>query len=84
MTMEAKFTKRALRREEGYPIGYPAPSYILCECGNKVSVPVITGLPMTFECLCGIEYDSRGYILGKRQEWTPETARMQRGGTVGS
>jgi hypothetical protein len=41
--------------------------YLDCECGNRVSIPVIKGMPMTYECLCGIVYDGRGWIIGKRE-----------------
>jgi hypothetical protein len=40
--------------------------YLDCECGHEVSLPVIAHMPMTFECLCGLEYDSRGYILNRK------------------
>lgn len=60
-----KCLKRAVKREEGYPIGVPAPVYLDCECGHHLNLPVISGLPMTFICLCGREYDSRGWILSE-------------------
>lgn len=61
-----RFTKRALRREEGYPVGISAPLYVACGCGEKVPVPTIKGLPMTYKCgQCGIEYDQAGWILSE-------------------
>jgi hypothetical protein len=59
--------KRALRREEGYPVGVSAPLYVACGCGGKVPVPTIAGMPMTYVCgQCATEYDSKGYILEAR------------------
>lgn len=41
--------------------------YLDCTCGERIAIPVIAGLPMTYECgKCGTTYDSRGWILGKR------------------
>jgi hypothetical protein len=53
------YTKKAVIYTEAVP-------FLNCECGNKLSLPKIEGLPMTFECLCGIEYDSRGWILSRK------------------
>lgn len=64
--METKCLKRAVKREAGYPLGSLAPMYLDCECGQKVTLPVIAGLPMTYVCgVCGIEYDSRGNTLNR-------------------
>ena len=52
------YTKRAVIYVDG-------PPHLNCECGNVVSIPSITGLPMTYVCLCGIEYDNRGWILSR-------------------
>jgi hypothetical protein len=57
------FTKRALIREHGYPVGVPAPVYLNCECGHKLSIPVVKGLPMTYQCVCLREYDAQGRIV---------------------
>ncbi len=65
MRVETGIVKRALRRDEGYPIGQPAPLYILCECGGKVPVPVVRGLPMTYQCACGVVYDAQGWIVSR-------------------
>ena len=52
-----KITKRAIRVDEQGP-------HIICGCGERIPVPVITGMPMTYQCgQCGTEYDSRGWIL---------------------
>lgn len=52
-------TKLALRREEGFPVGQPAPLYLVCLCGVKVHVE--QGLES--ECLvCGRRFDDRGFI----------------------
>jgi len=55
--------KKALRREQGYPVGVSAPCYIVCDCGEKLPLPVIAGMPMTYICACGVEYDGRGYVV---------------------
>lgn len=61
--MQTGYAKRAIKREPGYPTGVTAPCFLDCECGYKLSLPVITGLPMTYQCLCGREYDSQGWII---------------------
>ena len=56
--------KRALKREPGYPVGVPAPLYLDCECGHHLSMPHVNGLPIqAYVCLCGREYDPRGWLL---------------------
>jgi len=59
MNTQTGYTKRALKADGKGGL------YLDCECGHKLSVPIIAGLPMTYQCLCGIEYDSRGWILNK-------------------
>lgn len=61
MSVQTGYTKRALKADGKGGL------YLDCQCGNKLSVPVIAGLPMTYQCQCGIEYDSRGWIVGKRE-----------------
>jgi hypothetical protein len=51
-------TKAAWIRDEGYPVGKPAPGHFNCSCGERV--------PQTSDrnvCKCGIVYDARGWIL---------------------
>ncbi len=58
ITSGTQCIKRALRAAEGYPMGTPAPLYVLCSCGNRVWVAeddIVT-------CACGIAYDPSGYI----------------------
>lgn len=57
------YTKRALIRREGYPIGQPAPLYIRCECGAEVDV---NGAELLTCAKCGVGYDSRGWIITRR------------------
>ena len=54
------YTKRAVQYvADGVP-------HVDCECGHAINLPVIKGLPMTYVCgNCGIEYDSRGWILNR-------------------
>jgi len=56
-----RYTKRALKADGKGGL------YIDCECGHKLSIPVVKGLPMDYECLCGITYDSHGWIVSKRE-----------------
>ena len=58
------FTKRALKCEQdGTPIGQPHKMYLDCECGHHLSIPTIAGMPMTYQCVCGREYNDQGWIL---------------------
>ena len=65
--MEAGCIKRALKREQdGTPIGFPGALYLDCECGHHLSMPQVQGLPIeAYECLCGLQYDAQGWIIGK-------------------
>lgn len=57
------YTKRALKREnDGTPIGTPGNMYLDCECGNHLPMP--SGADIVI-CVCGIQYDARGWIVGK-------------------
>ena len=71
------YIKRAIKRTPG-AAGIAASPYIDCECGHRLSIPVVAGMPMTHVCLCGREYDSRGYIL-KNTEICLCGASMQNG-----
>jgi len=55
----SRYTKRAVK------VGPDGHLFLDCECGKKVSIPVVLGMPMTYECECGIEYDNRGYIKSR-------------------
>jgi hypothetical protein len=58
--VETGYTKRALKADGKGGL------YLDCECGEHIPVPVIKGMPMTYLCgQCGIEYDSRGWILSR-------------------
>jgi hypothetical protein len=63
VSAELTCVKRALKREPGYPVGVPAPLYLDCTCGHKLSIPQVRGLPVTFICACGIEYDAAGWVV---------------------
>ena len=63
--MEATTTcmKRAVRYE---PNKTP---YLICTCGETVSLPQVAGLPLTFVCgHCGTEYDHRGWIQAEPED----------------
>ncbi len=55
------YTKRALRRRDGFPVGEPAPCFILCGCGKELDVPV--GFDGVLPCVCGFVYDQNGWIV---------------------
>lgn len=57
---EHGFTKKALKREPGYPIGSAAPMYLVCVCGQKVSVVKNDDVVCP---VCLRRYDDRGWIL---------------------
>jgi hypothetical protein len=58
MTMMRR-TKAAWIRDEGYPVGKPAPGHFDCSCGTRV--PQVSD---ENRCLtCGTVYDARGWIL---------------------
>lgn len=61
MTPTVGYTKRALRRREGYPVGMPAPLFILCGCGRELDVSNPWSHD-TVRCECGTVYDSEGWI----------------------
>ena len=53
-------TKAALIRDEGYPVGQPAPCHFNCECGATVPADSDRNV-----CVCGIVYDACGWIEGR-------------------
>ena len=55
--MQVGITKKAIIRDEGYPVGIPAPCHIECLCGQ--SIPANDDRNV---CPCGVVYDSRGWI----------------------
>jgi hypothetical protein len=59
MTVIAERAKVARIREEGYPIGRPAPTYLNCPCGAK---PRTNGISQV-TCTCGTRYSGCGWIL---------------------
>lgn len=52
-------TKKALIRKVGYPVGEPAPLYIVCLCSNILDMPG-TGASCGF---CGRTWDNAGWLL---------------------
>ena len=59
--LQAGLKKVALRRRAGYPIGQPAPCYLLCPCGTEIDVP--EGASVVRCPTCGLSFSSRGWIL---------------------
>ena len=60
--LETRCVKRAVRSEDGYPIGAPTPLYILCGCGYKLMI-----LPYRdAHCImCHTVYDHEGNVLAE-------------------
>ena len=56
------FTKLALKRAEGWPVGQPAPMYVDCLCGRR-ELWIIPEIGATCDG-CGRQFDSRGWIVG--------------------
>ena len=58
-----ELVKAAWIREEGHPMGQPAPGFFRCSCGRKVSCPVY-GQPAPVTCpACGTTYNGHGWII---------------------
>lgn len=55
------WSKKAVIREQGYPIGQPAPMYLICVCGKKNSVENYPDGP-DIACTCGVQFNNRGWI----------------------
>ena len=62
MSAQTGYLKRALKADGKGGL------YLDCACGNRLPIPIIKGLPMTYVCQCGIEYDSRGWIVKKPED----------------
>lgn len=60
MTTTSKRIKAAIQREPGYPVGEPAPCFLICECGKRLYLP---GTALPLRCDCGAMYDSAGWRL---------------------
>lgn len=58
------YTKKALIREAGHPLGQPAPMYLVCVCGNKVPVSAPFDAGTREACSeCGQIYDGAGWLV---------------------
>ena len=66
--MESGYMKKALIRNEGYPVGVPAPMHLICVCGNRVEIPEHPEPDVPIACGCGYEYDARGWITKRSPE----------------
>jgi hypothetical protein len=51
-------TKAAWIRDEGYPIGTPAPGHFICNCGTRVPATETGAICPT----CELHFDSQGWI----------------------
>lgn len=67
--MKLTLVKLALRRDNSFPVGVPAPMHLMCPCGLKVNVPfnpeAKTFRVEVIACECGREYDSFGYVVNE-------------------
>lgn len=54
----AGLVKLAAVREEGHPVGVPAPCWFHCPCGSRV--PAFSGVQT---CTCGTSYDGSGWLV---------------------
>lgn len=62
MGTQTRYLKRALKTDGKGGV------FVDCECGERIPMPRINGLPMTYECgKCGIVYGPTGWIIGKRE-----------------
>lgn len=53
------YTKKALIRREGYPVGTPAPMFLRCVCAREIDME--HGRAVT--CMgCGRTWDPRGWL----------------------
>jgi len=52
------FTKLALKRDPSVPVGQPAPMFLDCPCGER-----LTATDSINSCKCGAAYDARGYVI---------------------
>jgi hypothetical protein len=51
-------TKAAWIRDEGYPVGAPAPGHFICNCGERLPENNGATCPK-----CGLSLDTRGWII---------------------
>ena len=70
-SVEVAQTKVVLRRESGYPVGQSAPLYVICLCGQKLTMRV-DGVICD---VCGRSWDSGGWFMG--------SPSVYRGGSIG-
>jgi hypothetical protein len=57
--VRTEFTKRALKSDGQGGL------CLDCTCGERIPIPVIKGMPMTYLCgRCGVEYNARGWVVG--------------------
>ena len=64
--MKTEKIKIALFREEGYPIGFPAPMYATCVCGTRIDNLNFQNL---FSCqVCKRNYTGDGWVI-KEKQW---------------
>ena len=61
--MATLLVKRALRREEGYPVGVSAPVFVEC-CGTRVRIFLDGG-----QCaVCSTRYNAGGWVVATCEE----------------
>jgi hypothetical protein len=60
--MEMTRTKAAWIRDEGYPVGKPAPGHFICNCGERI--PAANDGATCPKC--GLHFDARGWITNPK------------------
>jgi len=59
--MKLILKKIAWIRDEGYPVGVPAPGSFKCTCGARL--PARIGQVKNIPCACGMVYDGCGWVI---------------------
>jgi len=86
MSAQTGYLKRAVKYPGGE--GIAATPYLDCECGERIPMPRINGLPMTYVCgKCGLHYGPTGWIISRPETCSecghPATLHDVAGCTVG-
>lgn len=61
MSANMRCIKKALIRDDSYPVGTPAPLHVNCACGQPV--PITKAFREHTCTTCGTVYDSGGWIV---------------------
>ena len=56
------YTKKALIRREGYPMGQIAPVFLRCICGHELDMNFMPDTIPAVTCTCGRTWDETGWL----------------------